>query len=123
MVVATGQADKLLADAEKAYARGDYPKCIDYSTRAEDMAARAEKEDDKVKAALTRAESTIQSISHKGVSVAVAEALLAEAEKLAEKAGDSFKCRPIISVVERLRAENARLREQLTAALEARVSS
>ena len=83
--VATGQADKLLADAEKAYARGDYPKCIDYSTRAEDMAARAEKENDKVKAALTRAESTIQSVSHKGVSVAAAEALLAEAEKLLEK--------------------------------------
>ncbi len=83
--VVTGQADKMLADAEKAYARGDYPKCIDYSTRAEDMAARAEKESDKVKAALTRAESTIQSVSHKGVSVAASEALLAEAEKLLEK--------------------------------------
>lgn len=83
--VATGQADKLLADAEKAYGRGDYPKCMDYSTRAEDIAARAEKESDRVKAALTRAESTIQSVSHKGVSIAAAEALLAEAEKLLEK--------------------------------------
>ena len=83
--VATGQADKLLADAEKAYARGDYPKCIDYSARAEDMAARAEKESDKVKAVLTRAESTIQSVSHKGVSVAASEAVLAEGKKLLEK--------------------------------------
>ncbi len=83
--VATGQADKLLADAEKAYARGDYPKCIDYSARAEEMAARAEKESDEAKAALTRAESTIQSVSHKGVSVAASETLLAEAEKLLHK--------------------------------------
>jgi tetratricopeptide (TPR) repeat protein len=83
--VVTGQADKLLADAEKAYARGDYPKCMDYSTRAEDIAARAEKDSDRAKAALTRAESTIQSVSHKGVSIAAAEALLAEAEKLLQK--------------------------------------
>ena len=83
--IEVGQAEKLASDAQRSYNRGQYQHCIDYASRAEKIASRVEKESEKVGAALTRAENTLQAVEHKGVATDAAQKLLRQAEKLLKR--------------------------------------